>query len=392
MDNQFISVIVPIYNTEKYLRKCIESILEQSFQYFELILVDDGSRDTSGDICDDYKKRDQRIKVLHIANSGIFQARKAGVAIAEGEYLTFLDSDDWIDQGAFEFATEILNRDPEMDLLSYAYRINDREQFHLYEEGIYDREMICKSILKGMMFDVGIGTRRLDPSLCTKFLRKSLFCEVVKDVKDYITLGEDALVTYPCVCRAKTIGIFNKVYYNYRINRESITHTYPLERVIQIRDFQKNMINQMNEAGVLSLMGEQIAMYVRTFLRELVKNWFGMNLSLMPYIFPIDGMPQGASVIIYGAGSVGKSYVRELMFNRYVNITAWMDKNYEKVGICNGMTIISPDKIEKLEYDFVVIAVIDEDVAMCIKDDLIKKYNVGEDKIYWKKPIFAGQV
>ena len=92
-----ISIIVPVYNVEKYLCKCIESILGQTFTDFELILVNDGSTDRSGEICDKYKYVDKRIKVIHKENGGLSSARNAGIDIAEGEYIGFIDSDDWID-------------------------------------------------------------------------------------------------------------------------------------------------------------------------------------------------------------------------------------------------------------------------------------------------------
>ena len=97
-----ISIIVPVYNVEKYLRKCVDSILNQTFKDFELILVDDGSIDTSGKICDEYNLKDNRIKVIHKENGGLSSARNAGLDIAQGEYIGFVDSDDWIELDMYE--------------------------------------------------------------------------------------------------------------------------------------------------------------------------------------------------------------------------------------------------------------------------------------------------
>ena len=98
MNNSAISIIIPVYNAEKYLRRCIESVLSQSFTDFELILVDDGSRDFSPHICDDYAQKDSRVKVIHKANGGVIAARNDGLDIAKGEYVTFIDSDDWVER------------------------------------------------------------------------------------------------------------------------------------------------------------------------------------------------------------------------------------------------------------------------------------------------------
>ena len=100
--NNKISIIVPIYNSEEYLTKCIESIICQTYRDLEIILIDDGSTDSSPDICDRYKSADERIIVIHKENGGNTSARKAGLAIATGEYVGFVDSDDWIEPAMYE--------------------------------------------------------------------------------------------------------------------------------------------------------------------------------------------------------------------------------------------------------------------------------------------------
>ena len=93
-----ISVIIPVYNTEQYLKKCVDSVLGQMFQKFEIILVEDGSPDQAGQICDDYEKQDERIRVIHQKNCGLALSRRNGLGAAKGKYVMFLDSDDWIDR------------------------------------------------------------------------------------------------------------------------------------------------------------------------------------------------------------------------------------------------------------------------------------------------------
>ena len=389
MSGLLLSVIVPVYNAEKFLKECIDSILAQSFKAFELILVDDGSNDSSGSICDEYVGQDKRVKVLHITNCGMYQARKVGILNAKGKYVTFLDADDWIEQGAFDFAIETLLRDDEIDLLTYAYRYdqNGRIDENSYEEGVYDRNAILDHVMNGMMFDLKTGIWRLTPSLCTKFIRKSLCYEIIVDVTDYITLGDDALVTYPSVCRANKIGIFNRPYYHYRVNQESCTHVFPLERVDQVIDFQKNIRQQIDKTGCLPLLEEQISGYVRMFISMMVKEWFGMELSAIPYVFPTDDIPQGAKVIVYGAGTVGKAYIREFKLNHYVEVVACIDRNYENMNAYMGIDIVPANELKNMEYDFLIIAIFDEDAAMEIKADLMKKHNIDEKKIYWRNPI-----
>ena len=102
MNEELISIIVPVYNVEAYIHQCIKSIIEQSYKNLEIILVDDGSKDKSGKICDDYARKDKRIKVIHKKNGGLSDSRNAGITVATGKYIAFVDSDDWIEKNMYE--------------------------------------------------------------------------------------------------------------------------------------------------------------------------------------------------------------------------------------------------------------------------------------------------
>ena len=101
--NDLISIIVPVYNVEKYLVKCLESIINQTYKYLEIILIDDGSTDGSGRICDEYAKKDNRIKVSHKGNGGLSSARNVGLDMSAGQYIAFVDSDDWLELDMYEY-------------------------------------------------------------------------------------------------------------------------------------------------------------------------------------------------------------------------------------------------------------------------------------------------
>src|SRR5665647_2657921 len=102
MHNPLISIIVPIYKVENYIRNCVDSILNQTYKNLEVILVDDGSTDNCGNICDEYSLKDNRIKTIHKKNGGLSSARNAGLDVAKGEYIGFIDSDDWIEKDMYE--------------------------------------------------------------------------------------------------------------------------------------------------------------------------------------------------------------------------------------------------------------------------------------------------
>lgn len=116
-----ISVIVPVYNTEQYLPRCIDSILSQTFTDFELLLIDDGSKDSSGKICDEYAAKDSRIRVFHKENGGVSSARNLGLDNSQGEWIIFVDSDDWIESLLIDSCINLIQKHPKIDIIRYGY-------------------------------------------------------------------------------------------------------------------------------------------------------------------------------------------------------------------------------------------------------------------------------
>ena len=153
----FFSVIVPIYNIEKYIKRCIESVLEQNFTDYELILVDDGSPDNCGAICDEYARVDDRIKVIHKVNGGLVSARQAGIQVAKGDYVFNLDGDDAMHEDALQNAYDILSKtkaDIATFSIKYCYDDKDSEVFDdLMEEGLYDKAKMETHIYPKLLSD-----------------------------------------------------------------------------------------------------------------------------------------------------------------------------------------------------------------------------------------------
>lgn len=384
-DTDKLSVIIPVYNGEATIKRCLESILHQTYKDFEVILVDDGSTDKSPAFCEEYAHKDHRVRAIHIENSGPFQARKAGVTIAKGEILTFADADDWLKEDAFETVMRIF-RKYHPDILAYTYVYGEgKVEKHFYEERLYCGTEIRDEIVPEMMYDSALGGRRLNPSLCCKWIKKELFTKVTESVKDRITLGEDALVTYPAVCMAERIFLCNKACYHYTSNNDSCTHTYPLERITEVKAFQDNLMRLFDEMGMLVQMRYQIENYVRSFFAMMMKSWYGIELSPVIYDFPYNVIPKGAMVFVYGAGIVGKSYINSLKLTDYAQIAGWADKNYKELKAYNQVAIIPPERIKEKVFDLLLIAVWDKKAACDIKRNLIYM-GIPESKIIWVKP------
>ena len=215
--DELISVIVPIYNVEKYLNKCIESIISQTYKNLEIILVDDGSQDLCPKICDEYAKKDNRIKVIHKENNGVSAARNTGIDIAQGKWIAFIDADDWVDENYLKIL--ISESDENIDIIGCGYKRvngNNIEKVNNNDETIiYDN---VKFIEKLLNVQNGYGF------VHTKLIRKSLINNVKFDCN--IKVGEDALFNMQLAKKTKRIKIINKALYNYRISLESTVKKY----------------------------------------------------------------------------------------------------------------------------------------------------------------------
>ena len=218
------SVIVPIYNKEEYLNKCIDSILNQSFNDYELILVNDGSIDNCPQIIDQYAKKDKKIKIIHKENGGLVSARKAGTQKAQGEYIVCVDADDYIKQDYLKDIAEIIkNNKVDIICTGYCRLSNDVEkQINIdYREGYYSKEDIIKEIYPTLV--QGKDATHFPVNIWAKAYKRDLYSKIQLNVDDSVTIGEDGVVSIPYIYLANSMYIINKHEYVYRTNNKSMT-------------------------------------------------------------------------------------------------------------------------------------------------------------------------
>lgn len=228
--NVMISIIVPIYKVEKYLPQCIESIVNQTYSNLEIILVDDGSPDRCGEICDKYAESDNRIKVVHKPNGGLVSARKAGVQVANGEYIAFVDGDDWIEKNMYQEMNSYLNS-YDIDMVCAGFtQVNGDEKVkysNYFPSGIYDRRDIENIILPELLCIKDSYESGVVSAVWNKLFKKDLIRDYIFSIDEKVTLGEDAICSYSCIIGANKIVICNEVYgYYYRYNVEAMTKAY----------------------------------------------------------------------------------------------------------------------------------------------------------------------
>ena len=214
----YFSIIVPVYNVEKYLSECIDSILCQTFTDFELILVDDGSKDESGKICDQYAEKDNRIKVIHKENGGQSSARNCGVEESSGKYIVFLDSDDFISEDTF--LQEIKDKSADNDVVVYGYRkyYDDNRVKEVPQPTVTTTEKneFSRQLVVGDAFYCSCWSKSIKASLLKDnniFFDESLRCE---DMDWY----------YSVVLVAEEYDVINKPFVNYRQRENSVTSAF----------------------------------------------------------------------------------------------------------------------------------------------------------------------
>lgn len=211
-----LSVIIPVYNVEEYLAKCVESILAQTYTNLEVILVNDGSKDGSGSICDAFAQKDSRVRVIHKTNGGLSSARNAGMDAATGEYITFVDSDDWIESDAYEHLMALMER--------YQVKLVCGGNFDV-DGGTGEKTLgICPAKEEVVTAEEFVGRMFLwqgcDSSACDKIYHKSLL-ENFRYPEGRVC--EDVAVTYKIVLGTERAAFSDRPFYNYYHRPGSIT-------------------------------------------------------------------------------------------------------------------------------------------------------------------------
>lgn len=207
-----ISVIVPVYNVAAYLPECVESLLNQDYTAIEVILIDDGSTDKSGAICDSYAAKDARVKVLHQKNAGAAAAKNAGLRIAAGEFLSFVDSDDYLEPGAYRYMVALMLEN-QADVVRCSFRnvFRNRVEPHVYEPG--------RSVVEGKEFLRRFATDWTCGLLWNKLYRRELFQDVFFELGHKI---DDEYFTYQGIMNAGKVVLDDRIIYNYRKRASSV--------------------------------------------------------------------------------------------------------------------------------------------------------------------------
>lgn len=265
------SIIVPIYNVAIFLRKCIESIINQTYKNFELILVDDGSTDESSEICDEYKEKYNNIVVIHKKNGGLVSARKSGIECARGKYVVCVDGDDWVKEDYIEsFFNIIKTYSP--DLIISEYNIVNSNSIKKYSYnvryGYYDEKQIKEELFSFIISNK--NGKAFAPTIWAKAFKKDIYEKNQKLVNNKISMGEDCACTLLCMFDAKSIFIVNKHTYFYRYNENSMTKRKKAFNLKELHLLYSHYMSNINLNATF---------FYNQFARKMIHSLFNYSVS-----------------------------------------------------------------------------------------------------------------
>ncbi len=377
LETPFLSVIIPIYNTEKYLRQCLDSVISQTYENMEIICIDDGSTDGSYKILDEYASRDFRIKLKHKSNGGLVSARKLGVAEAKGKYIGFVDSDDWIDSKMYERLCGVA-LEYDSDLVSSSYwqeGAYSNISYDAVETGVYEG-MRMNDLREHSILDIKKHDKGLSGSLCTKLFRSSILKEIMPKIPIDIKVSEDKVtsLTYLLVCNKAVI--LDEAYYHYRINQDSMFHADDPNYLLNYYTVYQYFRSLYGHKNFTESMRTQAELYIVQFLIKGINTQMGFSFRNLMWIDPdwIKEPGLGKRVAIYGRGELGRTYEKHIEASGDKSFCGYVD------DIADSNCV---DKVKSSsDYDSIVIAIKNEEAAMKAKDKLIGA-GIDREKIFW---------
>lgn len=269
-----LSVVVPVYNVEKYLDECVASIVNQTVRDLEIILVDDGSTDSSGALCDAWADKDSRITVYHKSNGGLMSAWKYGLARASGDYIGFVDSDDWIDTDMYEkMLAAAAETGADMVCGSFVREYTDGRQIYepvMLQSGFYDRTRILTEISPNLLISRKYHNRILCPSKVVKLFKRGLLLSVLEDCDERVTIGEDLVTVFSCLQIAESLYVMDHFWpYHYRINSASMVHTFSAGKYEKIDILKQVLLALNSKYGVFDYTTQIYTDYLGLFFRTV---------------------------------------------------------------------------------------------------------------------------
>jgi len=327
MENIFFSVLIPVYNVEKYIAECVESVIQQSYSNFEIILVNDGSTDSSGELCEEFAKKDKRIKVYHKKNEGLMMTRRYGIQKASGDYILFLDSDDYWDKALLKIVYSAINKH-HCDLVIYNYYRNNGNTF-TKNKAVFLHESVFDSTNKLALITEGVCRNHLN-SMWIKAVKRTLIMEDKTPYENYqsvIVSSEDIFQSIPLFFLAEKIVYLDIPLVFYRLIPTSITATYNQKKFEVVQTIFNRKMEYIKTYGVDEeyLISEIKRTALWTIVHLLFKNVASAKIDKREKIKVLRSLRTSKFIetIITDINYENFPLIRKLFINN------WIDENYQ---------------------------------------------------------------
>lgn len=387
--DEVISVIVPAYNAEPYIVKCLDSIIAQTYHNLEIILVDDGSTDMTGQICNEYAERDSRVKVIHQENQGLVRSRKVGIHAASGKYVGFVDSDDWIDTGMYEHLYRSLREaDAQAATSGYIYEFPDgrsvREPGYLPAGVYHPKEDV--SFCRHMILSEEKLLWGINPMYWCKLFEREMLIPFLEQVDDRITYGEDSACVYPCIAFARTVSVTNACFYHYQVRNTSMSKTPDEKYLMRINLLYLAMKRSFEGHPFASYLTDGMNAFVLSFILENLDRLVGIHTECQVprFCWNSEGMTRGNKTILYGAGVIGQDCYQHLKTLNLHKDILWADQNYVELQK-QGLPVLGPQTLMEHMDAPIIIAVKTRPLYERIRKDLLDM-GVDGGRISWAEP------
>ena len=382
-----LSVIIPAYNLENYIEECVNSVRNQTYKNLEIIIVDDGSSDGTFDICQRLAKEDERIVVVSQENVGVTMARNKGLSLANGEYVGFVDGDDYIEPDMYRCMMENAENN-DMITCGFFHHISNSRVQEYYDgfEGNYHTKEQLQEVLGRMLYDFETGkANEVSTNVCNKVFRRHLAKAIMEKISPDVFYGEDAIFVYQYLLKCHSLCFLRVPFYHYRYREDSVCHSKNermLENINRLYLELKLVFEQHDEKEVLLAQLEKL---IVVWSVNVLNQFMGFSLEYRIPKFAIDVRDlRGGSLVLYGAGKMGQD-VKSIFLNQKIDTVAWVDNNYTDYQ-AQGLEVSNPCILSEIKFDKLLIAVSSESLASEIKKDLLRK-GIKEDAIIWKRPI-----
>lgn len=386
------SVIVPIYNTQGYLVRCIESILNQTYTNMEIILVNDGSTDDSLSVCEEYARQDVRIQIVSQPNQGIIAAKKAGIRLCRGTYVMFVDSDDWIEPKLLETMVRTIRERGCSLVCTNVYMDYDGstvEKRNAVPAGTYE----TRSIAKDLFYYKDTDHYGILPYSVAKLFSRDMLKEVLNNLSNDIRYAEDKAIVFSFVFKNIKVCFTDDIYYHYCVRNGSACQSENQDYLVELTAFYKYAKTLFDEHEEREHLLRQLGKYLLSETRYAIDVKLGLTSSGKPiYTEPYELDPsvffaQKKKMILYGAGKVGADYRKRMADCANLELSGWVDKNYEKYQK-EGLDVKPVECIRDTEYDYILVAVRKREIFQEIMKELTGM-GIAENDVIWGRPYGA---